>query len=102
MPPTAGGPAPAAGSQLIRLGAAVMVLGMLLALVALLPLVSEVRLPGYFWGLAMLTGTGFALVLAGLARNARARGRAQRAAIAAASLGVDAAPREGAGPGSRS
>lgn len=101
MPPTADGPAPNAGGQLIRLGSAVTVVGILLALVAMLPLVSAVRLPGYFWGLAMLTGAGFALVLAGLARNARARGRAQREAMATAALGVDAASWEGSGPGSR-
>lgn len=70
------------GDRLIRVGAVVMLAGMLLTAVAVLPLFTGTPLPSAFWALAMTTGVGFALVLAGLGRNARARSRAQRAATA--------------------
>lgn len=70
-------PDPAPGDRLIRIGIRVSVAGMLLALVSLVPLVTDVELPSAFWALSMLTGIGFGLVLVGLARKARQRSRRQ-------------------------
>ncbi len=70
------------GDRLIRAGLVVSALGMLLTLVALLPLVSEVELPSLFWWLAMLWGLGLGLVLIGLLRGGRGRARRQVAARA--------------------
>lgn len=75
-------PEPAPGDRLIRAGVVVTALGMALAVVAILPLVTELSLPSTFWWLAMLTGVGLAMILAGLARNGRRRSRSQRAARA--------------------
>lgn len=68
------------GDRLVRAGLVVAGLGIGLALVSLLPLVSDVELPSAFWGLSMLTGVGFAMVLLGLARKGRRRARVQVAA----------------------
>lgn len=68
------------GDRLIRAGILVTALGMVLALVAILPLVTDLTLPSVFWWLAMLTGVGLAMILVGLARNGRRRSRSQRAA----------------------
>ncbi|MGB7980495.1 MAG: hypothetical protein WCF36_06840 [Candidatus Nanopelagicales bacterium] len=68
------------GDRLIRTGLVVTAIGMLLTLVALLPLVSDIELPSMFWWLAMLWGVGLALILVGLLRNGRGRARAQIAA----------------------
>jgi hypothetical protein len=65
------------GDRLIRAGVITSVAGMILALVSLLPLVTDLELPSLFWGLSMLTGIGFALILIGLARKGRRRARAQ-------------------------
>jgi hypothetical protein len=73
-------PGVAPGDRLIRAGLAVTVVGMLLALVAMIPLVTDVELPSAFWWLSMLVGVGMGMVLLGLARNARRRSRAQTAA----------------------
>ena len=70
----------APGDQMIRIGTGLSVLGILLALVALLPLVTDLELPSAFWVLSMLVGVGFALILLGLARKGRTRSRAQLAA----------------------
>ena len=49
-------------------------LGLVATLIAMLPLVfPDLALPGVWWFLAMITGVGLALVIAGLARSARER-----------------------------
>lgn len=64
----------APGDRLLRLGVGVTVAGLGCTLVALLPLlVPSIELPGLWWFLAMLTGVGLALMLAGLVRSARSR-----------------------------
>ena len=73
----------APGDRLIRAGLVVTVLGMLLSLVAMVPLVTAVELPSALWWRSMLVGVGLAMVLLGLARNGRRRSRAQTAAPAA-------------------
>ena len=78
--PEAGG---APGDRLIRAGIVVTGVGMVLALVAMLPLVTGLELPSAFWWLSMLVGVGMAMVLIGLARNGRRRSRAQAAARSA-------------------
>lgn len=70
----------APGDRMIRVGVVLTLVGMGFALLALLPLVTALELPSALWGLSMLTGVGFAVVLAGLVRNGRARARAQVAA----------------------
>ena len=80
-PQRTAGPAPRPGDALLRAGAMILVSGMLVTLVALLPLVSSVELPSLFWWLAMLlVGSGMLLVLMGLLRKGRSRSRLQRAA----------------------
>jgi hypothetical protein len=73
----------ARGDRLIRAGAVVTAVGMLLTLVAMIPLVTDVELPSAFWWLSMLVGVGMGMVLLGLARNGRRRSRSQTAARAA-------------------
>ena len=73
----------APGDRLIRAGLVVTAVGMLLTLVAMIPLVTDVELPSAFWWLSMLVGVGLAMVLVGLARNGRRRSRSQTAARAA-------------------
>jgi hypothetical protein len=67
----------APGERLIRVGVGLSILGIALALVALLPLVTDLELPSEFWALSMLLGLGFGLILLGLARKGRSRARAQ-------------------------
>ena len=74
---------PDPGDRLIRAGTLISVLGIDLALVALLPLVTDLELPSSFWALSMLVGVGFGLILIGLARKGRSRSRTQVAARAA-------------------
>ncbi|MEZ5115937.1 MAG: hypothetical protein R2737_06690 [Candidatus Nanopelagicales bacterium] len=70
------------GDRTLRVGIVLTVVGLVFTLVAMVPLVvPSVRLPGAFWFLAMLTGVGLLVVLAGLLRAARARGRAVTAAV---------------------
>ena len=76
-------PAAPGGDRLIRAGLVVTAVGMLLALVAILPLVTDIELPSAFWWLSMLVGVGMGMVLVGLARNARRRARSQSADRAA-------------------
>jgi peptidoglycan/LPS O-acetylase OafA/YrhL len=78
MPEHSAGP----GDGLIRAGVVVTALGMLLTLVAMLPLVTDLELPSAFWWLAMLVGVGLFMILVGLARNGRRRSRAQKSARA--------------------
>jgi hypothetical protein len=73
-------PGAAPGDRLIRAGLVVTVVGMLLTLVAMLPLVTDIELPSALWWLSMLVGVGMGMVLVGLARNGRRRSRAQTAA----------------------
>ena len=78
-PATAAGP----GDALVRVGGGVLIAGMLVTLVAMLPLVSAVELPSLFWWLAiLLVGAGMGMVLLGLLRKGRRRARMQRAARA--------------------
>ncbi len=74
---------PSPGDRLIRSGIVVTAVGMALTMVAILPLVTDLELPSAFWWLAMITGLGLAMVVAGLARNGRRRSRTQVAATAA-------------------
>lgn len=67
----------APGDLLVRAGVVVTGIGIVVTLVAILPLVSDVELPSSFWWLSMLTGVGLAMVLVGLLRNGRRRSRAQ-------------------------
>jgi hypothetical protein len=76
-------PSAAPGDRLIRAGLVVTAVGMLLTLVAMLPLVTDVELPSAWWWLSMLVGVGMGMVLVGLARNGRRRSRSQTAARAA-------------------
>ncbi len=71
-----------AGDRLLRAGLIITAAGMALTLIAMLPLAFDVELPSAFWWLAMLTGLGLAMVIVGLARNARRRSRSQIAARA--------------------
>ena len=58
----------------MRIGVVVTTLGLIATLVAILPLViPDLSLPGIWWFLAMITGVGLALVIAGLAQSARER-----------------------------
>ena len=68
----------ATGPALVRAGFAVTVVGLGLALIALLPLVTSVELASLFWALAMLVGIGVGLILAGLFAQGRRRSRIQR------------------------
>ena len=64
------------GDRMMRIGAWTTAVGMVLTLVALLPLVlPSLQLPPLFWWLAMITGVGLTLLIVGLWRAARARGR---------------------------
>ena len=68
------GTAPA--DRVLRVGAALTVIGLLCAVVALLPLVvPDLELPPAMWFLAMLTGVGLIVVFVGLAMGARSRRR---------------------------
>ena len=74
--PAAGRPPRLPGDRMMRIGAWTTAVGMVLTLVALLPLVlPSLQLPPLFWWLAMVTGVGLTLLIAGLWRAARARGR---------------------------
>jgi len=64
-------------SRMILAGLVVTAVGMVLTLVAMVPLVTDLELPSAFWWLSMLTGVGLAMIIVGLARNGRRRARAQ-------------------------
>ena len=67
------------GDRLLRVGAVVTVIGLVCTVIAMLPLVvPSLELPSAWWFLSMITGVGLALVIAGLAVSARARGRTGR------------------------
>lgn len=77
---------PASGERMDRLmvwGAAVTVLGMLLTLIAMLPLlIPSLRMPSIWWALAMVTGVGLGMFCLGFWRAARRRSMAVSAAVA--------------------
>lgn len=60
--------------RVLRAGVVVTMLGLLATLIAILPLFfADLRLPGIWWFLSMLTGVGLLLVIAGLVLAARER-----------------------------
>lgn len=64
--------------RILRIGVIVTVLGLGFTLVAIIPLVlPDIDMPSALWFLAMLTGVGLAIVVAGLALQSRARRRAR-------------------------
>jgi len=64
------------GDRLLRAGAVVTVIGIILTLIAMLPLVvPDLSLPPVWWFLSMITGVGLAMVLLGLFLSARSRSR---------------------------
>ncbi len=56
----------ARGDRLMRIGAVLLIVGMLFTLVAILPLFTDLELPSIWWGLSMIAGIGLALILIGL------------------------------------
>jgi hypothetical protein len=63
----------ATADRVIRVGAALTVLGIIFSLIAILPLVTDLELPSIWWFLSMLTGVGLAVILVGLIISARSR-----------------------------
>ena len=61
------------GNRLMLTGGVVLASGMLLTLVAVLPLFIDLQLPWYWWALSMLTGLGLLLILLGLRRSSKIR-----------------------------
>lgn len=59
----------------MRVGAIITCIGLAFSVVAMAPLVLGGEPQSWLWSLAMVTGIGLALVLAGLASSSRARGR---------------------------
>lgn len=67
---------PPAGDRLLRAGAIVTVIGLVTTMVAMLPLIiPDLTLPPAMWFASMIIGIGLAMVIAGFAVSARARGR---------------------------
>ena len=54
-------------------GSVILASGMLLTLIAVLPLFIDLQLPWYWWALSMLTGLGLLLILVGLRRSSKTR-----------------------------
>ena len=54
-------------------GSVILASGMLLTLIAVLPLFIDLQLPWYWWALSMLTGLGLLLILVGLSRSSKTR-----------------------------
>lgn len=62
------------GDKLMRIGSALLVVGMIFTLVAITPLfVPSVHLPSFMWALSMITGLGLALVILGLRQSGQVR-----------------------------
>jgi len=62
------------GDKLMRIGAVIMVFGMICAIIAILPLVFKSwNLGSYWWGLSMLSGVGLAMILIGLRQSSKVR-----------------------------
>jgi hypothetical protein len=60
--------------RILRLGIWVTVLGLIITVIAMLPLLIEgFTLPGYWWFLSMITGVGLLLIIWGLVVGARER-----------------------------
>ena len=70
------------GDRLLRFGIWVTAAGMLLTLIAMIPLVAPgVVFPSIWWFLAMVTGIGLAVIIAGFVVSGRERRRAVDHAI---------------------
>ena len=61
------------GNRLMLAGSVILASGMLLTLIAILPLFIDLQLPWYWWALSMLTGLGLLLILIGLRRSSKTR-----------------------------
>jgi len=62
------------GDRVLRVGLLVTALGLIAAVIAMLPLVIPgLELSGIWWFLAMVTGVGLAIIIAGLVISARER-----------------------------
>ena len=61
------------GNRLMLTGSIILASGMLLTLIAILPLFIDLQLPWYWWALSMLTGLGLLLILIGLRRSSKTR-----------------------------
>jgi hypothetical protein len=61
------------GNRLMLTGSVILASGMLLTLIAVLPLFIDLQLPWYWWALSMLTGLGLLLILVGLRRSSKTR-----------------------------
>lgn len=62
------------GDRILRIGLIVTALGLLAVVIAVLPLLIPTLEPsGVWWFLAMITGVGLAIVIAGLVISARER-----------------------------
>jgi len=58
----------------MRVGILFLIAGIVCTLIAISPLfIHNLELPGYWWGLSMLTGVGLALILLGLRRASKTR-----------------------------
>lgn len=67
-------PDPSPADRVLRIGAVITVVGLVFAVIAMLPLlIPSLELPGAMWFLAMLTGVGLVVVFTGLAMGARGR-----------------------------
>jgi|GEM_PF-332702 len=73
MPETSGSAKVARAQRVIKIGAILTVIGIVLSLIAILPLVSDIELSSAWWFLSMTTGIGLATVIAGLTMSARSR-----------------------------
>jgi hypothetical protein len=65
----------------MRIGAWTTVVGMLLTLIAMLPLFSDTKMSSAWWFLSMVTGVGLAIFCLGFWRAARLRSHAVVAAL---------------------
>lgn len=66
--------------RILKVGAALTALGMVLSLIAMSPLVIGGHLASFWWFLAMITGVGLVSILVGIRAASRARTRAVKAA----------------------
>lgn len=62
--------------RILKVGGALLALGMVLSLIAMSPLVFGGHLASVWWFLAMLTGTGLICIIVGIKAASRARTRA--------------------------
>ena len=64
------------GDGLMRIGAVILVIGIIFTGIAISPLfIHGWHLPGYWWGLSMLTGVGLGSILIGLRRSSKSRSK---------------------------